>query len=80
MQEHQERTSDETLDRIMTTAYEEFARLGYHGVKVSRLCEAANIANGTFYIYFRNKDELYKAVVGQAITTLMNQIGPRNRR
>lgn len=65
---------DRTYEKIMQTAYDEFARLGYHGVKISRLCEAAEIANGTFYIYFKNKDALYRAVINRAIDTLLEYL------
>jgi TetR/AcrR family fatty acid metabolism transcriptional regulator len=60
-----------TLDALMRTASEQFARHGYHGVKISRLCEAAGVANGTFYIYFKSKKELYETLLKQVLDEFM---------
>ncbi len=59
-------------EMILTEATKAFATLGYHGVKVSKLCQSAGIANGTFYIYFRDKDELYQAVMKSAAAQFLS--------
>jgi AcrR family transcriptional regulator len=60
-----------TLDAIMRAASEHFARYGFHGVKISRLCESAGVANGTFYIYFKSKKQLYEALLKQVLDEFM---------
>jgi TetR/AcrR family transcriptional regulator, fatty acid metabolism regulator protein len=53
----------DSLEAILRAASEQFAKLGFHGVKISKVCEAAGVANGTFYIYFKSKDELYASLL-----------------
>lgn len=38
---------------------------GLAGITMSDISKAANIATGTLYIYFKNKDELIKALFGE---------------
>ena len=59
--------SQSMRDLILDHATHAFATKEYHGVKISRLCKDAGIANGTFYIYFRDKDALYQAVMQRAV-------------
>ena len=50
------------------------ARYGFQGATVDRVAEEAQIAKGTIYLYFRNKDELLQAAVEQGIENFTNQI------
>lgn len=74
------RKADATYEKIIAAACDAFAAHGYHGVKISRLCEEAGIANGTFYIYFKNKDILYKAVIDRAVSELMRRLSRPERK
>jgi TetR/AcrR family transcriptional regulator, fatty acid metabolism regulator protein len=56
---------------ILEAARGEFARRGYHGARMSAIAEAAGIADGTVYLYFRNKQELLVAVFRSGIATYM---------
>ena len=48
---------DKTL-QIVKKAIELFNRVGYERVKVSDITDALQIGKGTFYLYFKNKQEL----------------------
>ena len=44
--------------RILDAALEVFARKGFHEAKISEIARAAGVADGTIYLYFKNKDDL----------------------
>lgn len=43
---------------ILDAAVAVFAEQGYHGARMARIAEVAGVANGTVYLYFRNKKDL----------------------
>ncbi len=45
-------------ERILAAAIEVFARKGFYCAKVRDVARAAGVADGTIYLYFRNKDDL----------------------
>ncbi|MEI7026859.1 TetR/AcrR family transcriptional regulator [Paenibacillus sp. y28] len=53
----------ETRDKIMNAAQKIFAEKGLHVAKVSDIVKEAGVAQGTFYLYFKNKEELFQAIV-----------------
>jgi len=48
----------EKRDRILRAAVKIFSRNGFFNSKVSEIARAAEVADGTIYLYFRNKDDL----------------------
>jgi AcrR family transcriptional regulator len=52
-----------TRQRILDAAERVFAELGYHDASIVRITEAAGVAQGTFYIYFSGKRELFEELV-----------------
>jgi len=50
--------SRETLRRIVEAAGEVFAENGYDKATVAEIISLAGIGHGTFWLYFRNKDDL----------------------
>ncbi len=48
---------------ILAAALELFAQRGYHHVAMQEIAEKAEFAIGTLYKFFRNKEELYRALV-----------------
>ncbi len=63
------RTSKETQDRkdakklhILNTATEVFARKGYHNTTVKDIVDEAGISVGSFYFYFKSKEELFSVL------------------
>lgn len=49
-----------TLDNIVRAAEELFYEKGYHATSIIDITNEADIALGTFYIYFKDKYSLYK--------------------
>lgn len=48
---------------ILKKATKLFSEKGYFKVKVDDVAKAANVAKGTVYLYFKNKDELFINVI-----------------
>ena len=52
---------------ILVSAIELFSEKGYHNVSMHEIAEKAEFAIGTLYKFFKNKEDLYKALIlGQA--------------
>jgi len=50
--------TDDKRQRILDAAVRVFARKGYFASRVSDVAKAAGIADGTIYLYFKNKDDV----------------------
>jgi AcrR family transcriptional regulator len=66
------RVSDETKQatraRLLAAAAEEFGRVGLERANVDAISLAAGFAKGTIYNYFPSKEELFLAVVEEAVS------------
>jgi AcrR family transcriptional regulator len=49
-----------TREKIVTAAMELFARKGFDKTTVDEIVARAGVAKGTFYLYFKSKDDLIK--------------------
>lgn len=49
-----------TKERIFSTAAGLIKRKGYANVTVSEICENAGIAKGSFYVYYRSKEDIIR--------------------
>jgi AcrR family transcriptional regulator len=52
-----------TRARILAAAETVFAELGYHDASIVKITEAAGVAQGTFYLYFASKKEVFDQLV-----------------
>lgn len=59
--------SRETLRRIIEAAEEVFAGKGYDRATVAEIISLAGIGHGTFWLYFRNKDDLLRYMLQDMI-------------
>lgn len=48
----------EKHEKILRAAVKIFAKHGFHNAKISQIAKAAGVADGTIYLYFRNKDDI----------------------
>ncbi|PIC64851.1 TetR family transcriptional regulator [Sporosarcina sp. P13] len=48
---------------LLHIAAEEFAQNGYHDTKISTIVKTANVTQPTFYLYFKNKEAIFKELV-----------------
>ena len=52
-----------TLRRLLDAAGEEFGARGYHETAISHITQKAGVGLGTFYVYFKSKEEVFRALV-----------------
>jgi AcrR family transcriptional regulator len=52
-----------TRARLLEAAEQVFAELGYHEASIVKLTEAAGVAQGTFYLYFSSKQQIFDELV-----------------
>lgn len=65
---------DERRAQVLRHAKRIFARKGYHRTNVADIVSRARIARGTFYLYFRNKREIFEVLLDQALRDLSERI------
>jgi AcrR family transcriptional regulator len=58
-------------EEITAAALELFVERGYAGTRLEDVAARAGISKGTLYLYFANKEELFKAVVREALVAQM---------
>jgi AcrR family transcriptional regulator len=56
---------------LLRAARDVFATKGFHAAKVDDIVAAANVAKGTFYLYFRDK----RSVFSELVDTFFERIG-----
>ena len=59
--------------RILDAAASVFAEKGFHSARVSDVAERASVADGTIYLYFRNKEELLMTTINTAFDAFMSR-------
>ena len=52
-----------TRAKLVEAAEAVFAELGYHDASIVKITEAAGVAQGTFYLYFASKKDIFDEVV-----------------
>jgi len=60
--------------QILLAAKQVFADEGYHGASINQIIERAQIARGTFYLYFESKAFVFDAILDQAMAELRARI------
>lgn len=56
---------------ILDAALVVFADKGYHGAGIADIAAELNIGHGTFYRYFKNKLDIFNAVLGRIMGEIM---------
>ena len=54
---------ERTRRRLLEAAEAVFAELGYHDASIVKITEAAGVGQGTFYLYFTSKKEIFDELV-----------------
>ncbi len=67
------RKSEETRRRIMEAGREVFTRKGYHDTRVSEIIDRTGLGHGTFWIYFRDKEDLLRALVEEMLREFVTE-------
>ena len=65
--------SDDKRGRILKAAVKIFAEKGYFQAKVAEIARAAGVADGTIYLYFRNKEDILVSLFDQVMAEHIQQ-------
>jgi AcrR family transcriptional regulator len=72
--ESTDRAKHERRQQIMRAAKGVFADAGYHGASIHAIIERAQIARGTFYLYFESKAAVFDSILDEAMAELRGRI------
>ena len=67
------------MRQLLDAGVEVFATKGYFAARVDDIVKLAETSHGTFYLYFSNKEELFRALaaeVADEMQTLAESLGP----
>ena len=64
----------ERRKQILDAAKHVFAEAGYHGASINAIIERAQIARGTFYLYFESKAAVFDSILDQAMADLRGRL------
>jgi AcrR family transcriptional regulator len=68
-----------TMRKLLDAAMTVLEKRGYHAARVDDIVKVARTSHGTFYLYFANKEDLFRALltdVAEEVGTLANTLGP----
>lgn len=60
--------------KILKAASKLFAARGYAACDIDRVAAKLKIAKGTIYLYFRSKEELFRACVAEVVTQMQQKV------
>lgn len=69
----------QTLRRLLDAALQVFDTRGYQAARVDDIVRAAQTSHGTFYLYFANKDDLFRVLAEDCVAAmeqLVDGLGP----
>ena len=63
-----QRRSEDRPREICAAALEVFAEKGFAAAKLDEIARRAGVSKGTLYLYFKDKEELFRAVVRDTVS------------
>jgi AcrR family transcriptional regulator len=69
----------QTMAKLLDAGLEVLTERGYHAARVDDIVRMADTSHGTFYLYFANKEDLFRALAtecAEEMTTLAATLGP----
>jgi len=77
VKERREREEKARLTSIAAAAENVFSEHGYHHARMDDIAEAAELAKGTLYYYFKSKDEIYTHLLEREVGKVHDEIRRR---
>lgn len=68
-----ERRKESRPSELLAAALELFVERGYAGTRLDDIASRAGVSKGTLYLYFANKEDLFKALVRENIVALLDR-------
>lgn len=60
----------ETREKLLESAMAEFSENGYMKASLRKICADAGVTTGALYFFFKNKNDLFKAIVDKPLKEL----------
>ncbi|MCF8566065.1 TetR family transcriptional regulator [Alicyclobacillus tolerans] len=67
------RRDEAKYQAILEAAVQVMAESGYHHAQISRIARAAGVADGTVYLYFKNKEDILVSLLRQTIGQIVEK-------
>jgi TetR/AcrR family fatty acid metabolism transcriptional regulator len=71
------RVQDNKHDRILKAAITVFARNGFFNSRISEIAREADVADGTIYLYFKNKDDILISIFEESLEDILKDVEGR---
>lgn len=71
---HAEKIGSDKYQKIIQAATRVFARKGFYNSKVADVAKEAQVADGTIYLYFKNKDDLLISIFEESMDTFTSAV------
>ena len=68
------RKNNEKYHRIIKAATKVFAKKGFYQSKISEIAKEAQVADGTIYIYFENKDDILISLFEEQMQAVLDNM------
>jgi AcrR family transcriptional regulator len=72
------RSSKRTEARILRAAEKVFGKKGFSAATIEQMVDLAGVSRGTFYLYFKDKDQIFASLVSQVVADLFLVSNKRN--
>ena len=59
---------------LLAAARQVFAARGYHETSIAEITHAADVGVGTFYLHFRDKDEIFTTLIEEGLREIREQV------
>ncbi len=69
-----QRRKEDRPDEIAAAAMHTFAEKGYAATRVEEVAKRAGVSKGLLYLYFKTKEELFKAVIRNFVTPHLDSL------
>jgi AcrR family transcriptional regulator len=69
------RQGKKTMAKLLDAGMRVLAERGYHAARVDDVVRLADVSHGTFYLYFSNKEDLFRALAVQCADDMMDLAG-----
>lgn len=69
-----EKVQSDKYQKIIQAATHVFALKGFYNAKVSDIAREADVADGTIYLYFKNKDDLLISIFENSMDTFIGAV------
>ncbi|MCX7570043.1 TetR/AcrR family transcriptional regulator [Tumebacillus sp. DT12] len=74
MREIAQKKNSEKYEAILSAAVKVIGQAGYHNAPISKIAREAGVADGTVYLYFKNKEDILISILRETIGTIVDRI------